>query len=209
MMDDLNRILSVIENPTRRRILQALAKEPHYPLQLSKELGVSQQAVVKNLDIMERSGLVSSSRQSSRIGPSRILYRPSCEFTITIDLCDGMFETRMERLDGAADGEGSGLCDDQAPTEFEAVRRRLSQLETELEEIGKTRMRIVRQRNRLIRGFLDDVGEDVPGYAHRNLLYEMMNNPEMDLDALSEEMGVNTANMNRMVDELREILDTR
>ena len=40
--------LSILENPTRRSILRHLVKEPHYPLQLSELLDVSQQAVVKH-----------------------------------------------------------------------------------------------------------------------------------------------------------------
>ena len=43
-MYDMDSILAVVENPTRRKILQAVVREPHYPLQLSKELGISQQA---------------------------------------------------------------------------------------------------------------------------------------------------------------------
>ena len=43
-MNDMDTILAIVENPTRRRILQAVVREPHYPLQLSKELGISQQA---------------------------------------------------------------------------------------------------------------------------------------------------------------------
>ena len=39
----LDGLLRVLENPTRRRIMERLARESHYPLQLSRELGVSQQ----------------------------------------------------------------------------------------------------------------------------------------------------------------------
>lgn len=83
-MTDMDSILSIVENPTRRKILQAVVREPHYPLQLSKELGISQQAVVKNLNLMEREGLVVSYRESSDRGPDRIFYKPSSEFTITM-----------------------------------------------------------------------------------------------------------------------------
>ena len=94
-MADMDTILSIVENPTRRKILQAVVREPHYPLQLSKELGISQQAVVKNLNLMEKEGLVESYRESSDKGPDRIFYRPSSEFTITIDMRNNMFEVRM------------------------------------------------------------------------------------------------------------------
>ena len=105
-MTDMDSILSIVENPTRRKILQAVVREPHYPLQLSKELGISQQAVVKNLNLMEREGLVVSYRESSDRGPDRIFYKPSSEFTITIDMRNSMFEMRMistgERMEGEA-----------------------------------------------------------------------------------------------------------
>ena len=45
--------LSILENTTRRAILRHLVKEPHYPLQLSELLDVSQQAVVKHLKVLE------------------------------------------------------------------------------------------------------------------------------------------------------------
>ena len=92
-MNDMDTILAIVENPTRRRILQAVVREPHYPLQLSKELGISQQAIVKNLNLMEKEGIVVSYRESSDRGPERIFYRPSSEFTITIEAPG--FQTRV------------------------------------------------------------------------------------------------------------------
>src|SRR3989442_12881605 len=68
----LDGLLRVLENPTRRRILERLARESHYPLQLSRELGVSQQAVVKHLRSLEASGLVTSPEEKSDLGgPNR------------------------------------------------------------------------------------------------------------------------------------------
>ncbi len=61
---DIDDLLAMVENPTRRRILELLTSGPSYPLQLSKELGVSQQAVMKNLVLMERNGMVVSYRES-------------------------------------------------------------------------------------------------------------------------------------------------
>ena len=52
-MDDIDRLLTIIENRTRRRILEMITEAPSYPLQISKELGVSQQAIMKNLALME------------------------------------------------------------------------------------------------------------------------------------------------------------
>ena len=48
-MVDFEGAMSILENTTRREILRFLVKEPHYPLQLSEILEVSQQAVMKHL----------------------------------------------------------------------------------------------------------------------------------------------------------------
>lgn len=64
--------LSILENPTRRSILRHLVKEPHYPLQLSELLDVSQQAVVKHLKVLEEAGFVDSEmKKSDKAAPPR------------------------------------------------------------------------------------------------------------------------------------------
>src|SRR5574344_2682985 len=93
-MMDLDVLLSMIENPTRRKILESLVKMPRYPLQLSKELGISQQAVMKNLSVLEKNGMVVSYRESSSIGPERTVYEPNSEFTLIVDMRNGMFSAR-------------------------------------------------------------------------------------------------------------------
>ena len=101
-MMDLDVLLSMVENPTRRKILESLVKEPHYPLQLSKELGISQQAVMKNLNMLEKNGMVVSYQVSSSIGPMRTVYEPNSEFTLVIDMRNGMFSARMIEQIGRA-----------------------------------------------------------------------------------------------------------
>ena len=63
--NELDSIFSVLENPIRRKILAKLAKEHHYPLQLSKELNISQQAIMKHLKVLEDNELVQSFEEKS------------------------------------------------------------------------------------------------------------------------------------------------
>ena len=44
-IDEVDELFYLLENPTRRRILQLLSVERLYPLQLSREIDVTQQAV--------------------------------------------------------------------------------------------------------------------------------------------------------------------
>ncbi|MDR3205474.1 MAG: helix-turn-helix domain-containing protein, partial [Candidatus Methanoplasma sp.] len=141
--DNIDLILSAVENPTRRRILQILAREPCYPLRLSKELGISQQAVVKNLAVMEGCGIVESRREAGERGPERTVYRPGSEFSITIDMCGGMFRARLVPIEGASEtAEGSlGL---------DAARAAVAETDRKIRELDAARAELVRERGRIV-----------------------------------------------------------
>src|SRR2546428_3825513 len=95
----LDALLSALENPTRRKILERLARESHYPLQLSKELGVSQQAVVKHLRALEVCGLVTSAEEKSDLGgPNRRAYRAKQHLSVQIDMGPSLFHAMMRPL---------------------------------------------------------------------------------------------------------------
>ena len=170
-MNDMDSILAVVENPTRRKILQAVVREPHYPLQLSKELGISQQAIVKNLNLMEKEGLVVSYRQSSDRGPERIFYKPNTEFTITIDMRNNMFEARL--IPAGESGNKEESKEETKTVEerkLEEVRGRISQIDRQITEFDRRRSALVRERNNLIEEFLQMADLNNMDYVHRELL---------------------------------------
>ena len=205
-MNDMDTILAIVENPTRRRILQAVVREPHYPLQLSKELGISQQAIVKNLNLMEKEGIVVSYRESSDRGPERIFYRPSSEFTITIDMRNNMFEVKMipATSDSSKKQETKALEPKKTAEErrLEEVRARISQIDRQIAEFDRRRSEIVRERNDLINEFLQVADITNMDYEHRELLYDMLNRPNWSAEDISKKLGFNETLVSRMIDDI-------
>lgn len=165
-MDDIDMLLSMVENPTRRRILEAIVREPHYPLQLSKELGISQQAVMKNLSLMEQNGLVVSYRETSKIGPMRTLYVPNTEFTLLIDMHNCMFTTRLI---------SSGKPDeDEAEVDgSEQALERLREIDSELDEMDRKRAELLRERNAVV-SWLTGKIQETEDYEERKVLYSKL-----------------------------------
>lgn len=206
-MNGLDEILSVVENPTRRKILQAVVREPHYPLQLSRELGISQQAVVKNLAVMEKSGMVISYRESSDRGPDRIFYRPSSEFTVIIDMRDGMFDTRM--ITGQEDNDEIKEAKEEETHDLEDTRKKIADIDKEIAELDEHRSILIGRRNELIHNFTEGVDRNDVDYGHRTLLYEMLNRPELDISEMSREMGLNEGLMNAMMEDILRIVRNR
>lgn len=68
-------VLKIVGNETRRNILFLLSKEPHYILQLSRKLSVTQPAILKHLSILEKAGLAESFREKSGRGAARKYFK--------------------------------------------------------------------------------------------------------------------------------------
>ncbi|MCK5037696.1 MAG: helix-turn-helix domain-containing protein, partial [Thermoplasmata archaeon] len=93
---DLDMILAIIGNPTRRSILRKLSRETHYPLQLSRELNISQQSIMKHLKVLEDHDMVMSIVQKSDSGgPPRKYYVSTSRFSIVIDIAPSVFNEQI------------------------------------------------------------------------------------------------------------------
>lgn len=166
-------ILNMISNPTRRRILESLTKEPSYPLQLSKEIGVSQQAIMKNLELLERNGMVIGHQVSSAMGPMKVVYEPTTEFTVVIDMRRSMFSADVT--------DESGSEDDVAPiTEtIDELRSEISRIDKEVEELERQRSALIRKRQNMISWAMSQLDNEGFTSLHKSLMYQMLNNPDV------------------------------
>ncbi len=186
-MDELDVLLSVIENPTRRKILEALVREPQYPLQLSRELGLSQQGIMKHLRMLEDLDLVRSfSEESDQGGPARRRYFPTMGFTMVVDIGPGLFNAEVATRpfeERAIEREGTGrrLMD---------LRKDIEALDRELEELGQRRVQLIAEKERLLEEAGHLVEEAVPDYRSRRVAYEYILHPEMDVKELASELGM-------------------
>lgn len=164
-MNDIDELLSIVENPTRRRILEMLSAGPQYPLQLSKMLGVSQQAVMKNLALMEECGLITSHRENSNMGPQRTMYHPNAEFTLVVDMRGSMFSAKLV----SPRQSGVRIPD----TGVETIIQRISDIDSELARMEELRSRLLDERNRLITSIMDALPETM-GYEDRREIHERL-----------------------------------
>jgi predicted transcriptional regulator len=165
-MTDIDELLSIIENPTRRRILEYLTREPSYPLQLSKELGISQQAVMKNLALMEQTGMLMSHPEESSMGPTRTVYAPNRQFTLMIDLHDNMFTTRLISTGYTDSRESSSIDADAAIT-------RLKELDSKIDELDRERASLLDERNSVMNS-LNSAIRNEQDPARRKELYSQL-----------------------------------
>ena len=196
-MSEIDRLLSMVENPNRRRILEALVREPHYPLQLSKELKISQQAIVKHLKALEECGLVSSYSEDSDRGPTRKQYVPASEFTIVVDMRPGMFNAKIFDLHPVKEEEPKDV-----PYDLGKLRNDVQEIDDQLHELAIRRAKLLDQRARLLfrSRQLTLEHED---YQLRKVMYEMLNQPELGLEQMAKQLSIREDRLREMVREMK------
>ena len=65
--DALERVGTALADPTRRRILLALLEGPAYPADLAQSFGVGRTNISNHLSCLRGCGLVTTSREGSRV----------------------------------------------------------------------------------------------------------------------------------------------
>ena len=80
--DDISRLLDILGNRNRRRIIQLLRQKPCFVTEISDRLMISPKAVIEHLQLMEREQILLSKNDRSR----RKYYYLSRDFKVVIDL---------------------------------------------------------------------------------------------------------------------------
>lgn len=112
---ELDRTFAALADPTRRAILERLAKGETSVNELARPFPMSLPAVSKHLKVLERAGLISRSRRA-QVRPARLEPAALKEASDWLEEYRELWEGRMDRLDaylrrmaadGARDKEGA------------------------------------------------------------------------------------------------------
>ena len=219
-MVDFDEVLSILENKSRREILELLTKEPHYALQLSDLLRISQQAVVKHLDILEKAGFVSVEKvPSEKGGPPRKIYKVAESYCLRLDLGPRLFKTsgRMvpsggpmrlstklpEGLDDVIDRMGT-----RRSIPMNEAMSILVELQTRLEHIDQQRDALVALHQQVMMKVAPSIDELTENYEERQLAHAMLDQPKrpVDLDLFSQSIRIQSSQAETIMAGLRDRL---
>jgi ArsR family transcriptional regulator len=202
----------MIENPTRRRILEALVREPHYPLQLSRELGMSQQAIMKHLKVLEDYNLVRSYPEASdQGGPARKRYVPTTKFTIIVDIGPGLFNVETVAISIDEGRNSTGRRPEEERSGLEEIRTRLNQLREAVASVDIDIDHIQTERARLI-GLKETAMQDadriiegnIADYQIRRIVYEYIQHPHSTPAIIAKELRLRDDLVEEILARLRE-----
>jgi predicted transcriptional regulator len=194
--EDLDSILLAIENPVRRKIIRRLSKQPSYQLQISKELGFSQQLVAKHLDAMEGTGLVSSLMEDSPHGPRRREYLLNKSISLSIDFAPNLFRARLFSFD-SPETEVSGDPNDffksvndvaQRPEESGKMRplgSLVSEIDKRLANIQDERSVLLYVRHLAMREVAKEISGMPMAWDEKKALYQLLNERDNSVEGIS------------------------
>ena len=94
----LDSTFAALADPTRRAILTRLASGDASVMELAAPFSISQPAISRHLEVLERAGLVSRSRDGQR-RPCRIEAKPLAEADAWIERYREIWEGNFRRLD--------------------------------------------------------------------------------------------------------------
>lgn len=103
----LDRTLSAISDPTRREILERLARGPKSISELARPLDISLPGLMKHVRILEEADLVETRKdgrtRECRLGPARL-----DDASDWIDTYRKRWERRLDRLEAYIEKKGKG-----------------------------------------------------------------------------------------------------
>ncbi len=192
-MQDLDTILMILQNATRRRILRRLTIESHYPLQLAKQLKLSTQAISKHLELLEKHGLVECQRIHSNRGPKRKCYYAVTGFSLRLGVGPNLFDAKVsdllepgEKMDTSreeleTEGSRTSLLD--IKSSLKTLNKQISSMDEEMSQLLKEKEEHMARANQLIKDLFDR-------YEEREILHYILAHEDYSLPEMSRSLGL-------------------
>ena len=213
----LDDALTLLQNKVRREILERLVREPHYPLQLAKMIGVSQQAIMKHLRLLEKAAfVVSEITPSEKGGPPKRVYAVRESFSMRIDMGPDLFRVEQRKLPKGSPMRISTKLPGEVSLLAESVsgRRRipldeamhhLSTLSSELDKLDQQRDAIIALHQHIRNRVSHTVDDEFENYEHRRVMHDLLDDPRrrFDVARLREELHLGASQMEDILDEVR------
>ncbi len=212
--ESIDDFMTLLENPTRRRILERLSHEPGYSLRIAKELGISQQLASSHLGIMEEGGLIESELEESTRGPKRRVYSLSKNLLITIELAPHLFDLRMITFRTEPDAanfckSSSGLLEEIELISEQNEREQIGEFADLLDRIDALLDRMERERaillyirNRVVHNASHIVKKiDRPNV--RRVLYCILDSQDETVTSISSKLNLREQTVRSILKDLK------
>ena len=214
---EIGEFLDLLCNNTRRRILESLTNEPKYFIQLSKEIGVSQQAVLKHLFLLENFGLIESFKAKSNLAaPDRKYFQLNRSVYLSIGITGNSMEIKMENIKGpnkirsknnmAIESKEVSIKKDKEITDIlKNTKHKLELLAKRMQELEDEKIHLLKEKQQILEITHQVIRESLKEDLARRILYSNLISREItDIEELSETLNTREKEIKIVVKSLED-----
>lgn len=175
---DPAKLLDILGNENRRKIIQLLANRPCYVSEISSRLGVGPKAIISHLGLLEQAGLIEYSVDEQRRKYFNIANNMRLEVSVspyayTVTLNDIVFDREKKEevpvKKEIRDGE-------ESPDFFLNLSSRLKELKIRHEELAQMQQHLQAEYTEAMNLCLDSIEEIARNPVECELLFELLKN---------------------------------
>jgi ArsR family transcriptional regulator len=203
---DPAKLLDILGNENRRKIIQLLANRPCYVSEISGRLGVGPKAVISHLSLLEQAGLIECSVDEQRRKYFNIANNMRLEVSVSpyaynVALHDIAFD--KEKKEERDINEKEVLEKEKSPVLFLRLSHRLQELKIKQEELAQMQQQLQAEYTKLMNNCLDSIEEAAKSSVECELLFELLKN-ETSLAALCYNLRLHPSIVNANLIDLAE-----
>ena len=210
---DFEKVVEVLGNPVRRRLIQKLSESPDYTLRLSNELNIHQQLAAKHMKVLRNAELVDVIRQKSKKGADKNVFSLNKFYSLQIDFSPNLYNQRlisfnnpslwttadnyMDRLEDKVTELGE---EDSGIDQINPLGNIVQSIDDELESLEKRRARLLYIRNLAMNASVQALDE--LDRKKRQVMHFILNQGSTTVNAISRHMQLREETIRDLVSDL-------
>ncbi len=212
----IDSILTVIENPIRRKIIKRLSQEPSYPLELAKEIGEAQQLVTNHLAVLEKMGIVSSTTETSPRGPNRKIFFLKQSASLSLSFGTHLFNEQclnFEALPSELSVQAtdfikrlSEIQSSARESKIEPFSYLLRDIDAKLEDLDSEKTVLLFIRNLAMKNASKDLEAQAKTHDERRILHHILDERNKDIESISNALNLKESLVRMILKKLSEEL---
>ena len=178
IFEDLDALLDILSNSTRRKIIQLLASESLYPFQIARLLDISPRLIGKYIKELEEADLVTTEERASNKGPTRVYATLKKGFSLIIDVSPNNFSWKIVPLGEEEDKEGTikhrEIDRSQEVIKISEIKDYVEKRLREIDKIDRKRKKLVEEINSVLHEFNNLLERKLCDYTDRLIVRELL-----------------------------------
>ncbi len=210
---DFEKVVEVLGNPVRRRLIEKLSEAPDYTLRLSNELNIHQQLAAKHMKVLKNAELVDVIRQKSKKGADKNVFSLNKFYSLQIDFSPNLYNQRLISFNNPSlwttadnymdqlEDKVTDLGDEESGIDkINPLGNIVQSIDDELESLEKRRARLLYIRNLAMNASVQALDE--LDRKKRQVMHFILNQGSTTVNAISRHMQLREETIRDLISDL-------